>query len=179
MKIMLHRMAQDIRIYSGPGVISLWKVALLSEPFHILVAHRLANCLYRFGFLFGALVVYRFSRLIYRHIDISWNADIGGGFALVHYGVGAVIGRCTIGEGCKVYQGVTIGHKGIGDLESVPRLGDRVVVGANSCLIGGIEIGDDCVVGTMTLVNRSFEPSTVIVGVPGRSLRSSGDSGTE
>ncbi len=46
------------------------------------------------------------------------------------------------------------------------RLGDNVVIGANSVVIGPIDICDNVVIGAMSMVNRSIlEPGTY-VGVP-------------
>jgi serine acetyltransferase len=49
-------------------------------------------------------------------------------------------------------------------------LGDNVVIGANSVILGPVEICDNVVIGALSLVNKSiFEPG-VYVGIPVRKL---------
>jgi serine acetyltransferase len=51
------------------------------------------------------------------------------------------------------------------------RLGDNVVIGANSVIIGPIDICDNVVIGAMSLVNRSITEPGTYVGVPVRRIR--------
>ena len=46
------------------------------------------------------------------------------------------------------------------------RLGDNVVIGANSVLVGPLEICDNVVIGAMSLVNRSITQPGTYVGCP-------------
>lgn len=48
--------------------------------------------------------------------------------------------------------------------------GDNVVIGANSVVVGPLDICDDVVVGAMSLVNRSITEPGVYVGVPARKI---------
>lgn len=50
-------------------------------------------------------------------------------------------------------------------------LGDNVVIGANSVVIGPVEICDNVVVSAMSLVNRSILEPGIYGGVPARKLR--------
>lgn len=47
-------------------------------------------------------------------------------------------------------------------------LGDNVVIGANSVVIGPVDICDNVIVGAMSLVNRPISEPGVYVGVPVR-----------
>jgi acetyltransferase-like isoleucine patch superfamily enzyme len=49
-------------------------------------------------------------------------------------------------------------------------LGDNVVIGSNSVVIGPVDICDDVLVGAMSLVNRSITEPGVYVGVPVRKV---------
>jgi serine acetyltransferase len=49
-------------------------------------------------------------------------------------------------------------------------LGDNVVIGANSVVVGPVDICDDVVVGAMSLVNRSIGEPGVYVGIPARKI---------
>lgn len=49
-------------------------------------------------------------------------------------------------------------------------LGDNVVIGTGSVLIGPLDICDNVIIGAMTLVNRSITEPGIYVGVPARRL---------
>lgn len=50
-------------------------------------------------------------------------------------------------------------------------LGDNVVIGANSVLVGPLTICDNVVIGAMTVVNRSINEPGIYVGSPARKIR--------
>lgn len=50
-------------------------------------------------------------------------------------------------------------------------LGDNVVIGANSVVIGPVDICDNVTVGAMSLVNRSITEPGVYVGTPARKVK--------
>jgi serine O-acetyltransferase len=56
-----------------------------------------------------------------------------------------------------------------------PTVGDRVIIGAGSKLIGNITIGNDCAVGANAVVTRSMPNGTVAVGFNARLLPMTGD----
>lgn len=51
------------------------------------------------------------------------------------------------------------------------RLGDNVVIGANTVLVGPLEICDNVVIGAMSLVNRSITEPGTYVGIPAKRIR--------
>ena len=107
-------------------------------------------------------------------IDIHPGATIGAGFFIDH-GTGVVIGEtCEIGEGVKLYQGVTLGALSFdrddnGDLihstyKRHPTLRDQVVVYANATILGGkTEVGEGAVIGSNVWITKSVEPYAVVV----------------
>jgi len=48
---------------------------------------------------------------------------------------------------------------------------DRVWIGANVTILGGVEIGCDVVVGSCSLVNKNLESGWVYCGVPAKKLK--------
>lgn len=50
------------------------------------------------------------------------------------------------------------------------RLGDNVMIGANSTVIGPIEICDNVMIGTMSLVNKSITEPGTYAGIPARQI---------
>lgn len=102
-------------------------------------------------------------------IDINPGAQIGEYFFIDH-GTGIVVGETTIiGNNVKLYQGATLGAlspAGMAtnpDVRRHPKVGDNVVIYANSTLLGGAtEIGDNAVIGGNAFLTSSVEPDTVV-----------------
>ena len=102
-------------------------------------------------------------------IDINPGAKIGEYFFIDH-GTGIVVGETTIiGNNVKLYQGATLGAlspAGMAtnpDVRRHPKVGDNVVIYANSTLLGGAtEIGDNVVIGGNAFLTSSVEPDTVV-----------------
>jgi serine O-acetyltransferase len=105
-------------------------------------------------------------------IDIHPGATIGRRFFIDH-GTGVVIGETThIGEGVKIYQGVTLGALSfprdesgniLRDVKRHPTIEDEVVIYANATILGGkTVIGHHSVVGSSAWITRSIAPFTTV-----------------
>ncbi|MDR3633948.1 MAG: serine acetyltransferase [Isosphaeraceae bacterium] len=106
-------------------------------------------------------------------IDIHPGATIGRRFFIDH-GTGVVIGETThIGEGVKIYQGVTLGalsfprdeHTGeiLRGTKRHPTIEDEVVIYANATILGGnTVVGHHSVIGSSAWITRSIAPYTTV-----------------
>jgi serine O-acetyltransferase len=105
-------------------------------------------------------------------IDIHPGAMIGRRFFIDH-GTGVVIGETThIGDGVKIYQGVTLGALSfprdesgniLRDVQRHPTIEDHVVIYANATILGGkTVIGHHSVVGSSAWITRSIAPYTTV-----------------
>jgi serine O-acetyltransferase len=104
-------------------------------------------------------------------IEIHPGAKIAKGVFIDH-GMGVVIGETAeVGEGCVLYQGVTLGGTGKEKQKRHPTLGKNVVVGAGAKILGNIKIGDNVKVGAGSVVVKDVPPDCTVVGVPGRVVR--------
>src|SRR4029077_3967609 len=97
-------------------------------------------------------------------ISIPAEATIGKGLRIHHFGGIIVHSTTVVGECCTIYHGVTLGDRG--GWGGAPRVGNRVLIGAGAKLIGGIVIGDDCVIGANAVVHTSVPAGHIAVGVP-------------
>ncbi|XMB72267.1 acyltransferase [Mycoplasmatota bacterium WC30] len=50
-------------------------------------------------------------------------------------------------------------------------LGDNIFVGNNVCFLPGITIGNNCVIGTGSIVTKSFPSNVVIAGIPAKIVK--------
>jgi serine O-acetyltransferase len=135
--------------------------------FQGVLLYRISHWLYRNGWLYAAWLLTRFSVAI-TGAEIEFNATIGPGLFIAHP-VGIVIGRGTvIGGQATLFQGVTFGVKRW-DPESIhkfPKVGNCCTFFSHCTIVGGISIGDCCVIGANTLVDRDLPGESLAVGVP-------------
>ena len=50
-------------------------------------------------------------------------------------------------------------------------IGDKVFIGANTTIMPGIVIGDNCIIGAMSLVKYNVESATIVAGVPAQIIK--------
>jgi len=95
--------------------------------------------------------------------DISPYADIGPGLLLPHP-VDVTIGASVkIGRGATIRNGVSIEG---GEKNGLPRLGDNVTVNTGAKIINSSQIGDNSVVGALTLCYEDVPPNSIVCSVP-------------
>jgi len=100
-------------------------------------------------------------------IEIHPGAQIGKRLFIDH-GMGVVVGETTnIGDEVTIYQGVTLGGTGKEQGKRHPTIGNGVVIGAGSRVLGNIEIGNNSRIGAGSVVLRSVPDDSTVVGVPG------------
>ena len=51
------------------------------------------------------------------------------------------------------------------------RVGHNVWIGYGACILRGVTVGDNCVIGTNTVVTKDIPSNAVVAGVPARVLR--------
>jgi serine O-acetyltransferase len=147
---------------------------LFENGYQAVVLYRIAGWFKRNGIpLFGPF--FSLLSLFLNGVDISPGATIGPGL-LISHGTGLVVGESAeIGENATLMHQVTIGAPDTGRLEQMPKIGRNVFVGAGAAIIGSIEIGDDVIIGTNTIITEHV-PShhRVVNAAPMRSMRRSG-----
>jgi serine O-acetyltransferase len=107
-------------------------------------------------------------------IEIHPRAVIGRGVFIDH-GMGVVIGETAqVGDGCTIYQGVTLGGTSLAHGKRHPTLGRNVVVGVNAAVLGAIVLGDNAKVGGGSIVVKDVPANATVVGVPARIVAQDG-----
>jgi serine O-acetyltransferase len=81
--------------------------------------------------------------------------------------MGVVIGETAIvGDDVTLYHGVTLGGTSLEKKKRHPTLGNGVVIGNTSSVLGDIVVGDNSRVGAGSVVLRDVPPNSTVVGVP-------------
>lgn len=166
---MFQTLLQDLRtpLERDPAANSWVEVVLAYPGFHAITAHRFIHRVYKLRLRVLARVLSHIARFL-TGIEIHPGATIGRGVFIDH-GLGVVIGEtAVVGNGCTIYQGVTLGGTSLHKIKRHPTLEEGVVVGANASVIGAIVIGKDSRVGSGSVVVKDVPPNSTVVGVPGR-----------
>jgi len=101
-------------------------------------------------------------------VDINPAAKIGCGIMLDH-ATGFVVGEtAVIGDDCSILQGVTLGGTGKSDEDRHPKIGDRVLIGANASVLGNIKIGDGAKIAAGSVVLKPVDENCTVAGVPAK-----------
>jgi serine O-acetyltransferase len=101
-------------------------------------------------------------------IEIHPGAKIGREVFIDH-GAGVVIGEtAVVGDHCIIYHGVTLGGTGFVQGKRHPTIGNHTVIGAGAKILGNITIGDNCKIGSNSVVLKDVPNNSTVVGVPGR-----------
>ena len=151
-----------------PAARSTWEVLTCYPGLHAIYIHKLA----RWFWLNGLRWLGRFTSHLGRWltgIEIHPGARIGS-CVFIDHGMGVVIGETAeVGDGCTIYQGVTLGGTSLYRGEKRhPTLGSGVVVGAGAKVLGGFVVGDGARIGSNAVVVKEVPAGATVVGIPGR-----------
>eukprot|EP00457_Paulinella_chromatophora_P011897 gb/GEZN01012063.1/.p1 GENE.gb/GEZN01012063.1/~~gb/GEZN01012063.1/.p1 ORF type:complete len:272 (+),score=32.03 gb/GEZN01012063.1/:98-913(+) len=167
----LSRIRSDVQciIDRDPAARSTMEVLLCYPGLHVLFMHRWAHWLWENGFKFLARFISQVARFL-TGIEIHPAATIGERVFFDH-AIGVVVGEtAVIGDGCTIYQEVTLGgtsHYKKGNRRH-PTLGKGVMIGAGAKVLGGIEVGDGAIVGSNAVAIKPIPKGATAVGNPAR-----------
>jgi len=148
---------------------------VLYSCFHAILVHRLiSHPLYNVGIPFIPRLISQIMRFL-TGIEIHPGAKIGKGFFIDH-GMGVVIGETSeIGDYCIMFHNVTLGGTGKTAGKRHPTIGNNVLIGTGSILLGPIKVGDNVKIGANTFIINCDVPSNcTVVGTPGRIVKLNG-----
>ena len=164
-----------IAAYEGdPAAKSLEEIIMSYPSLEAISVYRIAHLISGFGVPIIPRIMAEYAHKV-TGIDIHPGATIGKSFFIDH-GTGVVIGEtCTIGEGVKLYQGVTLGAKSfpldeqgnpIKGIKRHPNLEDNVVVYAGATILGGkTTIGHDSMIGGNVWLTKSVPPHSAVFNI--------------
>ena len=87
----------------------------------------------------------------------------------IDHGTGIVIGETSvIGSNCSFLHGVTLGSTGKEDGDRHPKIGHDVLIGCGATILGNIQVGDCCKIGSGSIVLKPLPCGASAVGNPAR-----------
>ncbi|WP_411910580.1 serine O-acetyltransferase [Paucibacter sp. DJ1R-11] len=174
---MFQRLREDIAciLERDPAARSTWEVLTCYPGLHALWMHRRANWCWRHGLRWTGRFISHLGRFL-TGIEIHPGATIARRVFIDH-GMGIVIGEMAeIGEGCTIYQGVTLGGTSlVKGAKRHPTLEAGVIVGAHACVLGGFTVGAGARIGSGAVVTRPVPANATAVGNPARIIEAQAD----
>ena len=161
----MKRIREDIKagLAKDPSVLSGVELFLTSPGLHAVWGYRLAHFLWKLKRRILARMLSNWVRFV-TGIEIHPGATIGRRFVIDH-GMGVVIGETTvIGDDVLIYHGVTLGGKENIRSKRHPTIGNNVMIGAESILLGNITVGDNVQIGAGSVITRDVPSDSVLVG---------------
>ncbi|MCD8116789.1 MAG: acyltransferase [Oscillospiraceae bacterium] len=111
------------------------------------------------------------------HVHISSNCEFYVGEASITIGdFSGISSRCAFYATSDDFSGASLNNptvpKAFRFEKNLPiTLGKHVLIGTGCSVMPGVDIGEGCSFGSMTLINKSAEPWGIYVGVPARRIR--------
>jgi serine O-acetyltransferase len=178
---MISRLREDIAciLDRDPAARSRFEVLTCYPGLHALVLHRWAHFWWKHQFHWSGRFISHLARML-TGIEIHPGARIGR-CVFIDHGMGVVVGETAeIGDGCTIYQGVTLGGTSLSKgAKRHPTLGKGVIVGANSQVLGGFTVGDGARIGSGAVVVKPVPAGATAVGNPARIIQQEGDAARE
>src|SRR3982750_3808830 len=171
---MFARLRSDIAciLERDPAARSAWEVLTCYPGLHAIWIHKLAHWFWFRKLRWLGRLVSQFGRWL-TGIEIHPGAKIGC-CVFIDHGMGVVIGETAeVGDGCTIYQGVTLGGTSLyRGAKRHPTLGENVVVSAGAKVLGGFGVGDGAKIGSNAVVIKPVPAGATAVGIPARIIPS-------
>lgn len=107
---------------------------------------------------------------IFCGIKLSYNVRVGRRVTLEHFGA-MILGARSIGDDVTIRQNTTFGVRSKADLNAKPIIEDRVDIGCGVAILGNVRVGHDSIIGANAVVIEDVPPYSVVVGVPGKVIK--------
>lgn len=169
---MFYKIKKDIEyiMENDPAARTKLEVFLLYPSIHARLAHMLSHFLYKKNLLFLARLISQIARFL-TGIEIHPGATLGAGI-LIDHGMGVVIGETAeLGDRITIYHGTTLGGTGKEKGKRHPTVGNNVVIGAGSKVLGNIKIGSNSKIGANSVVLDDVPEGATVVGIPGKVVK--------
>ena len=116
------------------------------------------------------IILYKFITDFLLKCEIPASTIIGEGL-VIHHVTGLVLNnKVVIGKNVTLKHNTTIGNKESLEGEDLgsPVIGDNVLIGPHTIIIGPITIGNNAIIGAGSVVVKDVLPYTVVAGNPAK-----------
>jgi len=150
---------------------------LLQPGFWAVAAHRVGRRAGNVELRPARLALEAAYKVAFTGIDWIWginlprSVDLGRRVRLWHNGCMLLAAR-SIGNDVHIRHDTTFGPaRGTeGTPATLPVIEDRADIGSGACVLGGVRVGHDAVVGANTVVVKNVPPHATVLGVPARMI---------
>ena len=146
----LKRILKFIKLYRKLEYYHNCKTTLLDKLIEKIIQHKYEILSIKYGF----------------HIPIN---TIEEGLCIIHTDPIYINKNVHIGKNLRIHPMTTIG-KNIGKDGSCPKIGNNVWIGPGAKIYGNITIGNDVIIGTNSVVTKSFHSNQTIAGIPAKTI---------
>ena len=148
-----------------PAAKSIFEVVTLYPGFKIIVNHKIAHWLYKHRMFYLARYVSQVGKKK-TGIEIHPGAKLGN-YLFIDHGNGVVIGEdAVVGDYVTIYHQVTLGATGNEIGKRHPTIGNHVLIGAGSKVMGNVVVGNNVKIGAGSIVLKDIKDNTTVVGMP-------------
>jgi serine O-acetyltransferase len=173
---MFARLRSDIDciLERDPAARSRFEVLTCYPGLHAIYIHKLARWFWTHRLHWLGRFTSHLGRWL-TGIEIHPGAKIGS-CVFIDHGMGVVIGETAeVGDGCTIYQGVTLGGTSLEPgTKRHPTLGAGVIVGAGAKVLGGCTVGDGARIGSNAIVVKEVPAGATVLGPLGKVLEDAG-----
>lgn len=157
----------DSRRYVTKLSLKSLMIAYLSSPgFRLVLLIRLSAIIYHHRY--WPLLNYVIQKKMLKYgADIAPSAKFGPGLKIVHTSGIVIGGGVNIGKNATILHGVTCGERrAINNLDPVlyPSVGDNVIIGNSSSILGGIIVGNNVRISRHSLILKDVPNNTHVYG---------------
>lgn len=112
------------------------------------------------------------SAMVLGKVQVGKNCWIGP-YSIIDGSGGLQIGDyCTISAGVHIYSHDNVMQTLSSGIIPIERekvlIGNNVYIGPNAIIVKGVEIGNFCVIGASSFINKNVPDKSIVVGQPGR-----------
>ncbi len=148
---------------SERAIIAKHQVLLRKTEYYINTKKRIRGIIYK-------IRLHKFQNKYSLHIPVNC-ADKG--LYIVHLGSIIINKNAVLGKNVTLHMNTGIVAGGTND--DSPVLGNGVIVGIGSIVLGGVHIADNVAIGANAVVNKDvLEPNIAVAGIPAKKISSNG-----
>ena len=153
------------RKYPRPFTDEIWKYEIILRKYEYWLNVSKSYLVKKIGMCFYKLKWHQMG--VKFGISIAPNV-CGKGLSIAHINCININQNASVGDNCRIHEGVTIGASGG---SSAPSIGKNVFLGSGCKVMGNVNVPNNCVVGANAVVVKDVPSHSIVVGVPAKVIK--------